>query len=161
MGKQAIHTAQLLQSSETSLSLVVINGVPRFGRARLMQPLGEITEYWSLRRSRRALNLKQATADATVGALTLRQARDRLKDGMHRLPELAKALESLPFGVLPGGLMAGQTQWYLLLDHEMLEGKSQRPNLPFGAGGLETGIVLTAAAAAPLSEVLSQESWIL
>ncbi len=153
-GKTGDPYAQLLQSSETAFSLVVINGVPRFGRTRLMQPLGEITEYWSLRRSRRALNLKQATADPMVGSLTLRQARDRLKDGMHRLPELAKALESLPFGVLPGGLMAGQTQWYLLLDHEMLEGESQRPNLPFGAGGFETGEIMTAAAAVPLSQVL-------
>jgi hypothetical protein len=43
----------------------------------------------------------------------LGEARDRLVDGLHRLPELAAALEA---GALPKGLPHGGQQWVLELD---------------------------------------------
>jgi len=105
--------AALLEASETGLALVVIDGVPRVGNERLMGSFGPVTERWRVGTAERALNLSQESADPVVGALTLREARDTLRDGLNSLPELARqqALRA------PEAL-ADEPQWSLVLDHE-------------------------------------------
>ncbi len=49
--------ARLLNARETSLTLVIIDGVARYGQPRLMRRLGPISEEVRIGRSRRALNL--------------------------------------------------------------------------------------------------------
>jgi 5-methylthioadenosine/S-adenosylhomocysteine deaminase len=76
----------LIAATEEGVRLVVINGVPRYGRLSLMNRFDSETERWSVGGVDRALNLLQAEADPAVGSLTLAQARDMLTDGLSRLP---------------------------------------------------------------------------
>lgn len=144
--------AHLLKARETDIGLVVIDGAPRYGRLSLMKRFGEGTERCTVGRAQRVLNLAQAAADPVVGALTLKAARARLQDGLHRLPELADALEHPK----PGVLGAGATpEWELLLDHEEPPGIALRPHLPNGPfGTLTAEMPGVLAAAAPLSQIL-------
>jgi cytosine/adenosine deaminase-related metal-dependent hydrolase len=91
---------QLIEGRETSITLVVINGVPRYGARALMERFGPETERISVGGSDRSLFLTQPTGDAVVGEITLADARRTLQDGLDRLPELALALEQrgLPRG---------------------------------------------------------------
>jgi cytosine/adenosine deaminase-related metal-dependent hydrolase len=114
----------LLEAGETQVALVVIDGVPRLGNERLMSSFGPGTERWQVGSAERVLNLSQVNADPVVGALTLREARDRLRDGLNRLPELARQLEELA----PEALAAAWPQWSLVLDHEEPLDTSIRPH---------------------------------
>jgi hypothetical protein len=102
-GRQGDPYDRLLHARESSISLVVINGVPRCGVRRLMDAFGGGTEEWTVGRARRIVNLRQETADPVVGELTLEQARDRLRAGLRNLAELAKPLDT---GSTPLALLA-------------------------------------------------------
>ena len=56
-----------------------------------------------------------------VGELTLRAARARLRDGLARLPELARALEQ-------PGVLREQAEWSLVLDEQDAAGMTLRAN---------------------------------
>jgi cytosine/adenosine deaminase-related metal-dependent hydrolase len=112
-GRSTDPYAALLEARETSIALVVIDGVPRVGNERLMGSFGPVTERWRVGSAERALNLSQESADPVVGALTLREARDRLRGGLNRLPELARE----PAVRAPEAL-ADEPRWSLVLDHE-------------------------------------------
>lgn len=103
--------AMLLESGETAIKLVVINGIPRYGEASLMQVFGSGGEPWRVGGSERSLNLHQDTADPAVGSITLQAAQARLAEMMAKLPEAAKAIPSR----MPGQ-EDGEVRWFLLLD---------------------------------------------
>ena len=145
---------RLFKSKESSIIMVVINGIPRFGQARLMKRFGVETENWRVGRSQRILNLHQETADPVVGELTLREAKDRLSEGMQKLPELAQALEAPRMASERRTLESAEAEWYLVLDHNELEGEAQRPHLPFGETRTPTGLIPGPVARVPLSQVL-------
>jgi cytosine/adenosine deaminase-related metal-dependent hydrolase len=156
-GRQGDPYARLLAGRETSITLVVINGVPRYGQPRLMHPFGSGTEEWQVGASRRLLNLAQETADPAVGALTLQAAQHRLHDGLQRLPELARVLED-PVAelalVTAAADAAGGPVWFLELDHHEPPGFSQRPHLPLAETGELTGLLEPVVATTLLSELL-------
>ena len=104
---------RLIAARETTVSLVVINGVPRYGTTALMTQFSPDNEAVTVGSSARAVFLTQATGDPVVGALSLAEAQDRLIDGLHRLPELARALEA---GQLPKGVPHAGEQWVLALE---------------------------------------------
>jgi cytosine/adenosine deaminase-related metal-dependent hydrolase len=85
---------RLIRARETSITLVVIDGVPRVGQVGLMNRFTGPTEDLTIKRSRRKLNLHQDTADELVGALTLEEAIDRLETAMADLPQLAAQLDA-------------------------------------------------------------------
>ena len=76
----------LLDADEAAISLVVIDGVRRWGRPDLL-PEAEGTELVSVGGEPRVLNL---SGDST-GAMPLAEAADRVADALGRLPELATA----------------------------------------------------------------------
>jgi hypothetical protein len=121
---------RLLTARETAISMVVINGVPRFGAPALLGRFGAESERLVVDGTQRSLFLTDPDSDELVGALTLAEARDRLADGLQRLPELAAILEQ------PG--LAAPSEWTLELD--------QNPTDDFE--GVMAGIL------PPLSEVL-------
>ena len=92
-GQQGNDYLRLIEARETSVTLVVIDGVPRVGQTRLMDDFGPGTESITVHRSKRILNLTQEAADPLVGALTLTEAIRRLKTAMHNLPQLAIDLD--------------------------------------------------------------------
>ncbi len=114
---------RLIAARETAVALVVINGVPRYGAASLMAKFEMATESLAIGGASRALHLTHATGDPIVGDLTLAEARDRLVDGLHRLPELARTLEA---GALPKGLAHQGEQWVLELEQNQ-ESRIARP----------------------------------
>ncbi len=111
---------------ETSVSLVLINGVPRFGTTDLFQALGLDGESIKLDGQMRRLNLAQHNADPDVAAVTFAQARDTMTDSLHNLPTLAShaAPRAMPAAV------GAPVQWFLALDELAPTGVDVRPNLP-------------------------------
>jgi len=155
---------RLLRAAETSIRLVTVDGVPRYGAANMMGRfgLGPTSEPWTVSSSNRVLNLQDPAGNPVVGALTLAEATDRLADAMGRLADAMGRLADLaanlehPSPELAARLVAGiGTQWMLLLDHDEPVGLSQRPHLqgPDGQPTAELTLDL-AVAAQPLSELL-------
>jgi cytosine/adenosine deaminase-related metal-dependent hydrolase len=142
-GRSGDPYAQLLQARETAVALVIVGGVPRYGSVRMMGLLGAGTERWQVGAAARVLNLAQEDADPIVGELTLRAAQARLRDGLARLPELARALEQ-------PGVLGEEAEWSLVLDEQDAAGMTLRPN--FDPALLTSMPNLTTAI--PLSELL-------
>ena len=144
--------ATLLQAQETDISLVIINGVPRFGDTALMEHFGPGTERWQVGQTTRVLNLAGDASIPAMKNLSLRDASDRLRDGLQQLPKLASDLEQPTIRALPE---AQPPQWFLRLDEPNLEGLTLRPFLDQGMPGLEAiRDQLRALATVPLSQVL-------
>jgi cytosine/adenosine deaminase-related metal-dependent hydrolase len=145
--------SHLIEAKETDLHLVMIDGVPRFGTSTLMKGAGTKMESWKVGSQSRKLNLAQVDADPIVGKLTLKDAVDHLKDGLHRLKELAKALEKPTQAAVFG--LGGAPQWRLQLDHEEPQGMSLRPRFATEPGKKSSRISdIMQAAAQPLSQLL-------
>ncbi len=144
--------ARLLTSSEKAISLVVINGVPRYGYVNLMKNFGNGSENWKLGRAKRILNLNQETQDPAVGSISLKNAKDLLSNGLKNLTALSKDLEK---PVAPLMSIAGpqMTNWFLVLDHTELPGEAMRPHLPLN-NNQPTAAFIAPAAAKPLSEII-------
>lgn len=81
---------RLLEATERSVILVIVNGVPRYGQSRF---LTEESEPIQVGGSTRHLFLGQQSVDPVVAAVSFGEAVDRLKDGLARLAELAHNLE--------------------------------------------------------------------
>lgn len=144
--------AALLQARETDITLVIIDGVPRFGATDLMTHFGPGTENWQVGQAARSLNLGEEASDPAIEALSLHDASDRLRDGLQQLPKLAGDLERSVVRAFPE---AQAPQWFLRLDEPDLEGITLRPFLDQGIAGLEAiRDQLKATASVPLSQVL-------
>lgn len=154
-GRRGDPYQRLLGAKETSIALVVINGIPRYGQPRLLNQFTNESEPLRVGHSLRSLYLKQDTADPVVGALTLQAASERLSTAMRDLPALARRLETPEIAAEFVGLESEEPRWYLVLDHNELPGESFRPHLPIGPAGISTGLLATPEAAEPLSEVLA------
>jgi imidazolonepropionase-like amidohydrolase len=109
----------LIEARETSISLVMIDGVPRVGQPSLMNRFGPGTEQIKVGGATRVLNLTDPGGDPLVGAETLTHATEALADGMARLPELAVALDNaVAIGLFSGAADAGGTEWRVVPDFE-------------------------------------------
>jgi len=116
-GQQDDDYMRLIKARETSITLTIINGVPRVGQKRLMKAFGPGTENIEIGRSERVLNLAQADADPLVGQLTLAEATSRLKNAMANLPSLALDLDNAVAGGVAGGSIDNEgTHWHIDLD---------------------------------------------
>jgi hypothetical protein len=145
---------QLIRAKETDLTLVVINGVPRFGQNTFMSELGATGESLTIGGQKRTLFLKQDTQDPLVGAIKLSQARTTLKDALSKLPTLAKELEQ-PKPIAMIGRKRAPTTWQLALDEIEDTGFDLRPRLRSRTSRQLTGPTRRAAVAAkPLSQIL-------
>ncbi len=109
----------LVEARETSVTLVVVDGVPRIGQPHLMEPFGHGSEELDIGRSKRVLALEQEDAHPLVAGLGLNEALDRLRDAMARLPELAADIDAgtgLASGSAAGG--AGGPAYRIAFDFE-------------------------------------------
>ena len=146
---------QLIRAKERDISLVLINGVPRFGRSALMTSLNAKGETLTIDGEQRMVFFKQDTQDPLVGAIKLSQAVSDLADALSRLPALAKALEQ-PKPVAAIGARSAAPTWQLALDELEDTGVDLRPRLrdrrSKALTGPKRGIVLKASK--PLSQIL-------
>ncbi len=99
-GKTGDAYESLLKALEDDIQLVMINGVPRFGAAALMDsataallpaPLPAL-ESRKVGGKPMKFNFVQETADPLVAPVSLSVAEQRLKTALHDLPELASGL---------------------------------------------------------------------
>ncbi len=98
---------QLVMARETSVTLVMIGGIPRVGQRRLMRRFAGDFEEIRIGSSKRLLDLSTRSGDAELGGLTLAEATSRLADTLERLPECAEELENaLASGWVPGRAVA-------------------------------------------------------
>ena len=153
----------LLKARESAVTLVVVDGQPRYGQPSLMRPFtaGHTVERRRVGGADRVLDLTDALGDPVVGALSLADAESRLAEGMRTLPELARVLENpITAGAVMGASDgASPGMWFLELDHDEVDGMSDRPGLGglgmFLGNGNGSGLDrLALGAAEPLSEVL-------
>ncbi|HKY68329.1 MAG TPA: amidohydrolase family protein, partial [Acidimicrobiales bacterium] len=143
----------LIRARESAVTLVVIDGVPRYGQPSLMQPFtgGHAVERRRVGGAARVLDLTDAAADPLIGDLTLEAAEARLAEGLRTLPELARVLENPITAGTALGASDGTTTgvWFLELDHDELDGMTDRP-----LGNASASPLAPLGAAVPLSEVL-------
>ena len=156
-GTDADPYEHLLEADERDVKLVLVGGVPRFGRRSLVTRLGgEGLEKLRVGGRERVLNLRQQTADPAVGKITLAQAKDRLTDALKNLKALAKKAEQQ--GTPLHAMLAAaedQVRWGLALDELEPTGVELRPRVPLPGQTAPTGpSLVTAAPAKPLSEVV-------
>ena len=165
-GKSGDPYGRLLSARESSVVLVVINGIRRYGQPRLMREIPSL-EARTVGGSKRRFNLHQENIEQSVAGLSLGDAEERLRTALATLPDLARALEQGSVTALAMGagshadvqvgtgasISSLEGSWFLELDH--LDGPegTQRPQLPFD--GVATGVFApSAAAGVPLSELL-------
>jgi hypothetical protein len=156
----------LVRARETSVRLVLINGVPRYGTRELMDALGGGDQTVRVGGEMRRLFLGQETVPGEVAALPLATARSMLAGALRDIRKLARELESRPETRaarrrrdLP--LDAPEpVVWSLALDETRDTGVELRPRLPYSGPRDFTGPepfsrrAARAAASAKLSEIL-------
>ncbi|HET6675352.1 MAG TPA: amidohydrolase family protein [Nitrospiraceae bacterium] len=150
----------VVTAKETSIRLVMINGVARYGFPSLMRRLGAAGENIQVGGSARMVFLEHESADPTVGALSLKAAMKTLKEALRQLPELAREREqpdAAPRGVLRRLVqgMPSQQEWTLALDELEDTGLDLRPRLPLRGEQALTGPTRAPTLmASPLSEIV-------
>jgi hypothetical protein len=117
--------ARLIESSESDVVLVAIDGVPRFGWPSLVRPFNAAAEPLRVGGQDRVINLEDAAGDPDVASLTLAEAASTLRDALQRLPELA----SMPLAARAPGPMR-QPMWRLALDEIEDTGLALRMSFP-------------------------------
>ena len=122
-GTDADPYMQLIKAKETDLSLVMIDGIRRYGLPSLM-PDEPRLEDWKVAGLRRRIDLRIADTMTSAARLTLRQAVDRLQAGLKELPALAHALEHPPQRLRAAA--SARPRWFLELEHEEPAGLSIR-----------------------------------
>ncbi|MDJ0952859.1 MAG: amidohydrolase family protein [Acidimicrobiia bacterium] len=166
-GKSGNAYDRLLAARESSVLLVVINGVRRYGQTRLMRGIDNLEIRNDLASSPRCFNLAQDNIEQSVAGLSLADAEQRLRAAFADLPELALNLEQgtvteLAMGSAghimrtPGAgaeLPSLEGAWFLDLDHADGPDSVHRPRLSLE--GIRTGVFApSVAASVPLSELL-------
>jgi len=144
----------LLHADERKLRLVMIGGVPRFGVPSLLKRLGAPGEEITIGGRKRALNLKQQTADPVVGELGLAEARDRLSDALANLKELRRQQEQQGVRGFATAFDGEPLRWALALDELRPTGVELRPRLSFRRKRTGPSLAEPRAAGPPLSEIL-------
>jgi 5-methylthioadenosine/S-adenosylhomocysteine deaminase len=121
-GQQGDDYERLIRARETDISLVLIEGIARYGLARLMVSFGAGTEKIRVGRAPRVLNLNEPGSHPLLQGLTLREATRRLRRAMADLPALAQALdEGATRGAWAGSRDASGMRWQLALDFDVEE----------------------------------------
>ena len=143
---------RFLKYDETAISLVIINGVPRYGHEKLMNEWITEKEKLTVNGVQYELYLEQETAFPVVGDLSLDAAITKLDNGLNNLPEVAKRLEKSPPKINFRLSSETPTQWFLVLDHnDEYEGEKLRLT---GSEGPMISQPLMASQ--PLSEIVEQ-----
>jgi hypothetical protein len=150
----------LIRAKETSIRLVVINGVARYGAPEVMALLAPSDQTVRVGGQTRRLFLRQETADPAVATVSLRTATTRLRQAFSDIKKLARDLER-PRAITRrtvGALDApAPPVWTLALDEIRDTGVDLRPRLPLAGPRDFTGpkrMAPVTRVSVPLSEIL-------
>jgi len=146
----------LIRAKETAITLVMINGVPRYGVPALMTALGvpDTAEKVAVGGSPRRLYLEQTTQDPAVRPVTLTQGRTALGQALRTLPARARAQAATPSVAVTsvgiGPRDRGPEVWTLALDELLPSPTEMRPRIAMpGLRDAAGPMTITAAAVAP------------
>jgi len=118
-GKTGDPFMQLINARDASLTLVVIDGIPRVGQSQFMNRFQlEAQENIRVGSARRTLNLAQEGTHPLVQALTLAEATSRLQEALRNLPALASQISQATLAGLEAGA-EGSPLSLLRLDLEL------------------------------------------
>jgi cytosine/adenosine deaminase-related metal-dependent hydrolase len=118
-GRQGDDYLRLIQARDTTITLVIINGIARVGQPSLMASFGPATEEIKVGRSTRVLNLEQDTTHPLIQGLSLTEATRRLREAMQNLPALAEELDNaFAMGLFGGSTDPTGVAWQVVLDFE-------------------------------------------
>jgi cytosine/adenosine deaminase-related metal-dependent hydrolase len=120
----------LIRAREADLSLVVINGVARYGTKELMGALVPQDQTVKVDGETRRLFLKQETADPAVTPVSLGTAVDTLRDALKNIAKLAKKAEKTKPEARRVLDAPEPVSWSLALDEIADTGVELRPRLP-------------------------------
>ena len=144
----------LIEAKESGISLVVVNGVPRFGTAALFTALGVTgAETVKIGTATRKLFLKQDTQDPQVGKISLSDATGQLSDALAKLPILARDLEKPKSAASIARASARGPVWQLALDEFQDTGSAVRARMQLGHAQVGAR-ALAGAGSKPLSQVV-------
>jgi len=157
--------SRLIDARESSIVLVVVNGVRRYGQPRLMKGAG-LLESRRVAGVRREFHLAQANIDPVVGGLSVADAEERLDEVLGDLPRFALDLErgesatldlasgSVALQLGTGAILGDEPgRWFLELEQDHDGPDQHRHQLMID--GHRTGVFDSMfGASKPLSELL-------
>ena len=124
----------LVRAKDTSIRLVIINGIARYGSPDLMGKLAPRDQTVRVGGETRRLFLDQETGDPDVKAVSLSTATSRLRAALRDIKKLAQELERPKRGALRAKRALDVVErpvWSLALDEIQDTGVDLRPRLPF------------------------------
>ncbi len=144
----------LIEAKEHDISLVTVNGVPRFGTTTLLKALGVTgAETVTIGAASRQLYLKQDEQDPQVGQITLSDAKGILREAFATLPALARDLEKPKSARALARAFDSGPVWELALDELQDTGTAVRARMKFGEE-LVGARTLAGAGSKPLSAIV-------
>ncbi|MDX0463508.1 amidohydrolase family protein [Sinorhizobium medicae] len=127
-GDQSDPYEALLNADETSIDLVVVDGVPRSARPALAAGFSKTSELVAFANERRMINFDDAAADQAVAGLSLSAAEKILKEAMAGLGNpLAILAKVSPYSQWRADLPPTQEEWTIVLDEEEENGHDTVP----------------------------------
>ena len=143
---------QLVHAQETDISLVMINGVARYGLPSLVTAATNApsAETLIVGGKKRSINLADPIADPAIGSISVAQAKALLTATLHDLPQLEHGPAPQLAGMAARARDHGPT-WQLALDELFDTGETLRPQLLYRGHTTAPHIeAMAMAAAAPL-----------
>ncbi len=144
----------LIEAKEHDISLVIVNGVPRFGTTSLMTTLGVTgAETVTIGSASRQLFLTQDQQDPQVGTISLSDAVGILAEAFATLPALARDLEKPKTARALARARDRGPVWELALDELQDTGTAVRARMQLD-GHMVGARALSGRGSKPLSEIV-------
>ncbi len=144
----------LIEAKEHDISLVTVNGVPRFGTSALLTALGVTgAETVKIGAASRKLFLKQDEQDPQVGKISLSDAIGILGEALANLPALARDLEKPQTARAIARTFDSAPVWELALDELQDTGTAVRARMQLD-GKMVGARTLAGAGSKPLSQIV-------
>jgi hypothetical protein len=119
--------SHLFTAAESSITLVMIAGAPRFGAPTLMQALSARGETVTIGGKARTFDATPSTEDPAVASISLAEATSRLRDALAHLPHLAQAPDRVNDAPRVSAGTTADQHWHLALDELSDTGVDLRP----------------------------------
>lgn len=156
-GKTGDPYKKLIEAKESQVSFLCIDGIPRAGQKRMMDKFtfDDAPEKADLDGRIRYLHLKNEEMDNPIDIkVSFADAEKKLKEGLDKLPEYAKDVETTSSGIFAGA--ADKTNpkigWFIESEHQDWTDSTQRHHLPYE--GKATGGKWLTQFAEPLSKIV-------
>jgi len=140
-GRRGDPYKRLINARETSITFVVIDGIPRCGQKRFMTIFGYDVEEIDVGSTKRVLNLTDDSSNPIIVDLSYTEAKKRLQEGLRKISTLAQNVGDIDHAIeLAGADVTAKPIWFLSLEQDEIEAERIRPHISFD--GQPTGFLL-------------------